>query len=72
MCLVRPAGGAQTATMITRLPDDIEQHLLDGQPLRATHALMARRGLTLTQARTEIDRWVNEWSTELRADPDGA
>jgi hypothetical protein len=55
--------GAQTAAMITRLPDDIEQYLLDVQRLRATHALMARRGLTLTEARTEIGRWLNERMT---------
>jgi hypothetical protein len=39
--------------MTTQLPDDIEQNLLDGQRLRATHELMKRRGLSINEARTE-------------------
>jgi hypothetical protein len=58
--------------MITRLPDDIEQYLLDGQRLRAIHTLMARRRLSLIEARTQIGRWLSERSTELRADRDEA
>ena len=42
----------------TQLPDDIEQNLLDGQRLRATYALMERRGLTLNDARVLVGRWL--------------
>jgi hypothetical protein len=52
-----------------RLPDDIEQSLLDRRRSRATLALMVRRSLTLTQARILISRWLHEQSTELRKDP---
>ncbi len=44
----------------TQLPDDIEQNLLDGQRLRATHALMERRGVTLDDARVLVGRWLFE------------
>lgn len=55
--------------MITRLPDDIEQYLLDGQRLRAAYAVMLRRNLSVIEARTVIGRWLHERSTELRSDP---
>jgi hypothetical protein len=46
---------------MTRLPDDIEQYLIDGQRTRATWALMERRpGLTLDEARTEVGRYLFE------------
>jgi hypothetical protein len=44
----------------TLLPDDIEQKLLAGQRLRATHDLIERRGITLTDARMQIGRWLLE------------
>lgn len=44
----------------TQLPDDIEQRLLDGQRLRATHDLMERRGINLDDARALIGRWLFE------------
>lgn len=43
-----------------RLPDDIEQKLIDGQRLRATHDLMERRGITLNDARLLVGRWLFE------------
>jgi hypothetical protein len=49
-----------TAKLPTRLPDDIEQKLLDGQRLRATHDLMQRRGLALNDARELVGRWLFE------------
>ena len=52
--------GAETAMTPTQLPDDIEQNLLDGQRLRATHALMERRGVTLDDARELVGRWLFE------------
>ena len=42
----------------SQLPDDIEQKLLDGQRLRATHDLMERRGITLNEARELVGRWM--------------
>ena len=51
--------------IVGHLPDDIEQYLLDRQRSRATHALMARRGITLKQAREQIARW---WLVEERQD----
>jgi hypothetical protein len=47
-------------TAPTQLPDDIEQKLMDGQRLRATHDLMARRGISLDAARTIVGRWLAE------------
>jgi hypothetical protein len=41
-----------------QLPDDIEQKLLDGQRLRATHDLMMRRGISLGGAQVLIGRWL--------------
>ncbi len=41
-----------------QLPDDIEQKLLDGQRLRATHDLMTRRGISLDNAQVLIGRWL--------------
>jgi hypothetical protein len=52
-----PDQGAQTVVMITRLPDDIEQYLLDGRRLRAIQALMARRDLSPIEARVVIGCW---------------
>jgi hypothetical protein len=49
-----------TAKLPIRLPDDIEQKLLDGQRLRATHNLMERRGLGLNEARELVGRWLFE------------
>jgi hypothetical protein len=49
-----------TAKQPARLPDDIEQKLLDGQRLRATHDLMQRRRLTLDEARELVGRWLFE------------
>jgi hypothetical protein len=43
-----------------QLPDDIEQKLLDGQRLRATHDLMERRGIPLNKARELVGRWLFE------------
>ena len=47
-------------TAPTQLPDDIEQKLIDGQRLRATYDLMARRGIGLNAARMIIGRWLAE------------
>jgi hypothetical protein len=41
-----------------QLPDDIEQKLLDGHRLRATHDLMTRRGISLGGAQVLIGRWL--------------
>lgn len=49
-----------TDGMATRLPDDIEEKLINGQRLRATHDLMERRGIDLTVAQTVIGRWLWE------------
>ena len=46
--------------MTTRLLDGIEEKLINGQWLRATHDLMERRGIDLTTARTAIGRWLWE------------
>ena len=46
--------------VVTRLPDDIEEKLINGQRLRATHDLMERRGIDLPAARTVIGRWLWE------------
>jgi hypothetical protein len=43
-----------------RLPDDIEQKLLDGQRSRATHDLAERRGCTVYEARRLVSRWLFE------------
>jgi hypothetical protein len=42
----------------TRLPDDIEQKLIDGQRLRATHDLAERRGIPLHDAKILVGRWL--------------
>jgi hypothetical protein len=42
------------------LPDDIEQKLLDGQRLRATHDLMEQRGITPEGACMLVGRWLFE------------
>ncbi len=42
----------------SRLPDDIEQYLINGQRTRATWALMERRGVTIDQAREMVGRWL--------------
>lgn len=42
------------------LPDDIEQMLLDGERLRATHALVERRGMALDDARALVGQWLSE------------
>jgi hypothetical protein len=53
-----------------RLPDDIEQFLLDGQRMRATHDLMRRRGITLYEARELVERWLFErQQSKRREDP---
>jgi hypothetical protein len=44
----------------TQLPDDIEQKLLDGQRVRATHDLKEWRGITLNGAHTLVGRWLFE------------
>jgi hypothetical protein len=43
-----------------RLPDDVEQLLIDGQRTRAILVLKERRGITLRGAQTLIGRWVFE------------
>ena len=43
-----------------QLSDDIEQMLVDGQQLRATHELMKRRGLSRNDARILVGRWFYE------------
>lgn len=58
-------------TVPTRLPDDIEQKLIDGQRLRATYDLMARRGISLDAARTIIGRWLAERTNRNRRAPGG-
>jgi hypothetical protein len=45
----------------TQLPDDIEQKLLGGQRVRATHDLMERRGIRLEGARMLVERWLFAW-----------
>lgn len=55
-----------TAKPPAQLPDDIEQKLLDGQRLRATHDLMERRGVTLNEARALVGRWLFQ---RQQADP---
>jgi hypothetical protein len=56
-----------------QLPDDIEQKLIDGQRLRATYDLMARRGINLHEARTQVGRWLFQRQQAIGrdADPDG-
>jgi hypothetical protein len=44
----------------TRLPDDIEQKLIDGQRLRATYDLATRRGIGMGEAKTVVGRWLAE------------
>jgi hypothetical protein len=56
-----------TAKQPARLPDDIEQKLLDRQRLRATHDLMERRRVTLDKARELVGRWLFE---RQQANPD--
>jgi hypothetical protein len=46
-----------------RLPDDVEQFLIDGQETRAISVLMHRRWITLDQARTLVGRWLFEWES---------
>lgn len=63
-------GADETAP--TQLPDDIEQKLPDGQRLRATHDLMARRGISLNAARTIVGRWLAERAARNGAAPAGS
>jgi hypothetical protein len=59
-----------TAKQSARLPDDIEQKVLDGQRLRATYDQMERRGVTLDEARELVGRWLYErQQTNLEAKP---
>jgi hypothetical protein len=44
-----------------RLPDDVEQFLIDGQRTLAMMELMERRGITFCGAQTLIGRWLFEW-----------
>jgi hypothetical protein len=46
--------------ILAALPDDIEQFLLDDQPLRAAIALAQRRGITISQSSFLVDRWLFE------------
>jgi hypothetical protein len=43
-----------------KLPDDIEQKLLGGERLRATHDLMEQRGITPEGACMLVGRWLFE------------
>jgi hypothetical protein len=52
-----------------KLPDDVEQYLINGQRTRATWALMERRGITINQARQLIGRWLFEPS-QVAAPPE--
>jgi hypothetical protein len=47
-----------TVKLPAQLPDDIEQKLMDGRRLRATHDLMERRGIPLNKTRELVGRWL--------------
>jgi hypothetical protein len=43
---------------VVRLPDDIEQLLLDGHVLRACNAIRIRFGFADSDARVYVNRWL--------------
>jgi hypothetical protein len=53
-----------------KLPDDIEQSLLDGRRLRATTLDLAlRRGIRFSEARKLVRRWLFERQQAEQSEP---